>query len=60
MRGLLIRDGFVDNIIVIDLAEVENFCASSGAQYILDQDAYSPKPQIGWLYTNGVFTPPEE
>lgn len=57
------EDEVVSNIISIDDQDSETLATEAGLHdYLLEQDLYSPAPQIGWLYDvgNDSFSEPAE
>lgn len=59
IRAAVVKYGIVENLIIIEEANIESFRIALGADYILNEEDYDPKPQIEWTYSNGVFSPPE-
>lgn len=58
MTYALIQANQVDNIIAAD-ASFAAFIAPR-YQYVVQIDAISPRPDMGWSYDGESFSPPEE
>lgn len=63
MRALVIKNGKVENVIVIEQKDVDSFKQWSGADAIINEEMVASvqgeKPTIDWKHDRGVFTKPE-